>query len=80
MFKESTSCKKQFGVNNDLLCNFYLQAASALVCAAVPKSFLENILQAPLRSRSSSPDNSTSDVKIGQGYAYCSSLLACVKI
>ncbi|WJX45056.1 4-aminobutyrate--pyruvate transaminase [Trifolium repens] len=44
------------------------KASSALVCAAVPKSFLENILQAPLRSRSSSPDNSTSYVKIGQGF------------
>ncbi|MCH87230.1 hypothetical protein A2U01_0008096, partial [Trifolium medium] len=43
------------------------ETASALVCAAVPKSVLENILQAPLRSRSSSADNSTSDVKNGQG-------------
>jgi hypothetical protein len=60
-----------------LLCflfNFYLQTASALLCAAVPRSFRESIIQAPLWSRLSSTqsslatDNSTSDVKTGQGY------------
>ncbi|XP_058730301.1 gamma aminobutyrate transaminase 3, chloroplastic [Vicia villosa] len=48
--------------------------ASALVCAAVPRCFQENLLQAPLWSRSSSTesslatDNSTADVKPGQGF------------
>ncbi|KAL5064309.1 hypothetical protein RYX36_026046 [Vicia faba] len=47
---------------------------SALVCAAVPKCFQDNLLQAPIWSRSSSTesssatDNSTADVKPNQGF------------
>ncbi|XP_045825362.1 gamma aminobutyrate transaminase 3, chloroplastic-like [Trifolium pratense] len=50
------------------------KTASALVCAAVPRSFRGSIIQAPLWSRSSSSesslatDNSTSDVKTDQGF------------
>lgn len=53
---------------------FYLQTASALACAAVSKGFQENLLQAPLWSRSSSTesslakDNSTDDVNPDQRY------------
>ncbi|CAL5212459.1 unnamed protein product [Lathyrus oleraceus] len=50
------------------------KSASALVCAAVPRSFQESLLQAPLWYRSSSTesslatDNSTADVKPGQSF------------
>ena len=53
---------------------FYLQTASSLVYAAVSRSAQENLLQAPLLSRSNSTeaslakDTSSNDVKNGQGY------------
>ncbi|RZC19297.1 Gamma aminobutyrate transaminase 3, chloroplastic [Glycine soja] len=53
---------------------FYLQTASSLAYAAVSKSAQENLLQAPLLSRSNSmeaslaKDTSPNDVKNGQGF------------
>ncbi|KAH1256485.1 Gamma aminobutyrate transaminase 3, chloroplastic [Glycine soja] len=52
---------------------FYLQTASSLAYAAVSRSAQENLLQAPLLSRSNSmeaslaKDTSSNDVKNGQG-------------
>ena len=53
---------------------FCLQTASSLAYAVVSRSAHENLLQAPLLSRSNSTeaslakDNSSNDVKNGQGY------------
>ncbi|KAH1193429.1 Gamma aminobutyrate transaminase 3, chloroplastic [Glycine max] len=53
---------------------FYLQTASSLAYAAVSRSGQENLLQAPLLSRSNSmeaslaKDTSSNDVKNGQGF------------